>query len=139
MEPRLNRLEKAVDGSQGEVVGIKGEVVGIKGEIAGFKHTIAILAGVLFVSTTMTLGLNYFTLTRQEAGFSAVQAGFAQARSDGAADARALRAELIGFTGALANAIAATKQQAPQMITTGAANDHAVRAVAGPGSAAVSG
>ncbi|MFP5516355.1 MAG: hypothetical protein ACLGJC_25155 [Alphaproteobacteria bacterium] len=113
VDGRLDGLEKAVEG--------------LKGSLDGLKIAASALTAMVGVAAAVLGGFVYFSAASMSARMDRVEAKvdtlgsriteeFRSLRTDMAADARAMRAEQSAQTSAIANAITATKQQAPQVI-----------------------
>ncbi|CAO3432604.1 hypothetical protein [Azospirillum palustre] len=88
----------------------------LKGDVSGLKLAVGILASAMALGFAVIGAVTYSTQAKVDALGPRITEEFRIMRTEAAADARAMRAEQSAQTSAIANAITATKQQAPQVI-----------------------
>lgn len=100
----------------GRLDGLEKGVEGLKGSVDGVKHSQTLLAGVVALSVAVMLGgfaILFAQINRAEDNLGQQVEKLGELMRQ---EVRALRAEQSAQTSAIANAITATKQQAPQVI-----------------------
>lgn len=109
VDERLTGLDKGLSD-------VRTTVAELKGDVSGLKLAVGILTSAMALGFAVIGAVTYSTQTKVDALGPRITEEFRTMRAEAAADARAMRAEQAAQTSAIANAITATKQQAPQVI-----------------------